>query len=212
MTAPFSGPSVIVTSTVFGDLDGSIFSVPTWTTWSPFFTVNLLPSKTKISSFSSSAGSFWPPASLDSNDHVPWNFLSSFSISALSSAHAPGALNAVNTRAPSSVKREIRIVVLRDMQRKSTLLQNEHSQQRRCTRELEVPETNLLLPFAKSSGSALNSRQPATLTTPVWRQAPAAGGRPSGSPTCARCAGREQWRRLFYPAAPGERMQSGLTS
>src|SRR5262245_44221789 len=88
MTAPCSGPSVIVTSTVFGDLDGSIFCVPTWNTLSPNFRVCLSPSKMMMNPFSWSAGSSMPPITLDSMFQEPWNFLVSFSTSALSSANA----------------------------------------------------------------------------------------------------------------------------
>ena len=74
MTVPLFGPSVIVTSMVFGDLDGSSFCVPTWITSSPFLTVCLSPSKVTMNPFSSSAGSSLPPVSLDSIVQVPWNF------------------------------------------------------------------------------------------------------------------------------------------
>src|SRR5262249_19235914 len=112
MTAPLFGPSVMVTSMVFGDLDGSIFCVPTWTTLSPILRVCLSPSKVTMNSFRSLAGSFLPPVSLDSIVQVPWNFLSSFSTSALSSARAPVPPDAVSTRVQSIVTSAIRIRVL----------------------------------------------------------------------------------------------------
>src|SRR5438132_4618677 len=110
MTVPLFGPSATVTSMVFGDLDGSSFCVPTWITSSPFLTVCLRPSKVRMSAFSSPTGSFSPPASLDSNVQVPWNFLTSFSRSAFSSARMPDPPDAAKPRAQSSATTEIRMM------------------------------------------------------------------------------------------------------
>src|SRR5580692_1668155 len=77
MTAPLFGPSATVTSRVFGNLDGSSFSVAAWITSSPFLTVYLPPSKVIVTSLNSAAGTSFPPALTDSNVQVPWNFLSS---------------------------------------------------------------------------------------------------------------------------------------
>src|SRR5262245_28817024 len=52
-----------------------------------------------------------PPATLDSIVQVPWNLLTSFSRSALSSAHAPVAPDAVSPTAKNSATREIRRMV-----------------------------------------------------------------------------------------------------
>src|SRR6516164_4315921 len=112
ITAPLFTPSATVRSTVFGDLDGSSFSVPTWITSSPFLTVNLPPSKVTVIPLKSAAGACLPPTSTDSNVQVPCNFLSSFSTSALSSAHAAVPPDAVSTRVQSSVTPAIRIAVL----------------------------------------------------------------------------------------------------
>src|SRR5216683_578005 len=121
ITVPLFGPSVIVTSMVFGDLDGSSLCVPTWTTSSPFLTVCLSPSKVRMSPFSSPAGSSLPPDSLDSNVQVPWNFLTSFSRSTLSSARVPDPLGVVKPTAQNSAAREIRILVLFDRKKRSFL-------------------------------------------------------------------------------------------
>src|SRR5207302_1918693 len=115
MTVPLFRPSVIVTSMVFGDLDGSSFCVPTWITASPFLTVCLSPSKVRRRPFSSPVGSSLPPVSLDSNVQVPWNLLTSFSRSALSSARVPDPPDAAKPTAQNSAATEIRIPVLLDM-------------------------------------------------------------------------------------------------
>src|SRR5438105_8887499 len=112
MTAPLFGPSATVTSRVFGDLDGSSFWVAAWITSSPFLTVYLSPSKVTVIPLNSAAGTFLPPASTDSNVQVPWNFLSSFSTSALPFARAPVPPHAVSTRPQSSVISALRIRVL----------------------------------------------------------------------------------------------------
>src|SRR5438132_9403750 len=112
MTIPLFGPSAIVTSMIFGDLDGSSFCVPTWITSSPFLTVCLRPSRVRMSAFSSPIGSFSLPVSLDSNVQVPWNFPTSFSRSAFSSAKVPDPPDAANPTAQNNATREIRIPVL----------------------------------------------------------------------------------------------------
>src|SRR5438552_2610391 len=112
MTAPLFGPSATVTSRAFGDLDGSSSCVAAWITWSPFLTVYLSPSKVTVIPLNSAAGTSLPPASTDSNVQVPWNFLSSFSTSALSSARTPVPPDAVSTRVQSSVPSAIRSWVL----------------------------------------------------------------------------------------------------
>src|SRR5262249_51154863 len=124
MTAPLFGPSVMVTSMAFGDFDGSSFWVPTWITLSPILTVCLSPSKMTMNSFNSPGGIAMPPVSLDSMVQVPWNFLTSFSRSALSSARAPDPPDAAKPTAQNSAAREIRIPVLLDMKRTAILLPN----------------------------------------------------------------------------------------
>src|SRR5204862_4344951 len=74
--------------------------------------VYLQPPKLTPLPLSSAAGPSLPPASTYSNVQVPWNFLSSFSTSALSSARAPVPPDAVSTRAQSSVTSAIRMRVL----------------------------------------------------------------------------------------------------
>src|SRR5437764_420712 len=128
MTAPLFGPSVIVTSMVFGDLDGSTFWVPTWITSSPLLTVCLSPSKVRTIPFSSPVGSSLPPASLDSKVQVPWNLRTSFSRSALSSARVPDPPDAAKPTAQNSAAREIRIPVLLDMERTAILPPNATTQ------------------------------------------------------------------------------------
>src|SRR5260370_14849932 len=128
MTVPLFGPSVIVTSMVFGDLDGSSFCVPTWTTSSPFLTVCLSPSKVRMNPFSSPAGSSLPPDSLDSNVQVPWNFLTSFSRFALSSARVPDPPGVVKPTAQNSAAREIRILVL--LRQEENVFPRPHNQSR----------------------------------------------------------------------------------
>src|SRR5262245_9511543 len=115
MTAPLFGPSVMVTSMALGDLDGSSFCVPTWITLSPFLTVCLSPSKVTMNPFRSSAGSSLPPVTLDSIVQAPWNFLTSFSRSALSSARVPELADAAKPTAQHSAAKEIRIPVFLDM-------------------------------------------------------------------------------------------------
>src|SRR5262245_57074817 len=112
MTVPLFTPSTTVTSRVFGDLDGSSFCLAAWITSSPFLTVYLSPSKVTVIPLNSAAGTSLPPASTDSYLQVPWNFLSSFSTSALSSARAPVPADAASTRAQSSATSTIRIRVL----------------------------------------------------------------------------------------------------
>src|SRR3954451_23853252 len=112
MTAPLLGPSVTLASRLFGDLDGSSFWVAASTTVSPALTEYLSPLKVTVIPLNRSAGSFLPPASTDSNVQVPWNFLTSFSTSALSSARAAGPPDAESPRAQSSVTSAIRIRVL----------------------------------------------------------------------------------------------------
>src|SRR5271169_4542036 len=115
MTVPLCGPSVIVTSIVLGDLDGSSFCVPTWITSSPFLTVCFSPSKVTTNIFKWSAGSSSPPVTLDSNVQVPWNFLASFSSSALSSATVPDPPDAAKPMAQNTTAEDIRILVLLDL-------------------------------------------------------------------------------------------------
>src|SRR5262245_11237768 len=68
-----------------------------------------------MNSFSSSVGSSLPPASLDSNVQVPWNFLASFSRSSFSPARVPEPADAARPTAQHSAAKEIRIPVLLDM-------------------------------------------------------------------------------------------------
>src|SRR5205807_4286183 len=75
-------------------------------------TVYLSPAKVTVIPLNSVAGTSLPPASTDSNVQVPWNFLSSFSTSALSPARAPVPPDAVSPRVQSSVTSAIRIWVL----------------------------------------------------------------------------------------------------
>src|SRR5262249_37074655 len=115
ITFPLFGPSVIVTSMVFGDFDTSSFCVPTWITSSPFLTVCFSPSKVRMNSFSSSVGRSVPPASLDSNVQEPWNFLVSFSRSSLSSSRVAEPADAARPTAQQRAAKKIRIPVLLDM-------------------------------------------------------------------------------------------------
>src|SRR5262245_1208731 len=107
MTDPFPKPSVTVPSKVLGDLDASSFCVPTWTTSLPFLTVYLSPSKVTVTSFIASAGIFLPPDSMVSIVQVPWNFLSSFSRSALSSARMLDPPDTARQHAQNSTARQI---------------------------------------------------------------------------------------------------------
>src|SRR5262249_55699226 len=75
-------------------------------------TVYLSPSKVTVIPLNRSIGTSLPPASTDSTVQAPWNFLSSFSTSAMSSTRAPVAPDAVSTRVQSSVTSAIRIRVL----------------------------------------------------------------------------------------------------
>src|SRR5262245_51289931 len=115
MTAPLFGPSLMVTSMAFGDLDGSSFWVPTWITSSPFLTVCLSPSKMTMSPFRSPGGIALPPVSLDSMVQVPWNFLTSFSRFALSSARMPDPTDAAKPTVQNNATRQIRIPALLDI-------------------------------------------------------------------------------------------------
>src|ERR1700680_1321695 len=130
MTAPLFGPSATVTSRVFGDLDGSSFCVAAWISSSPFLTVYLSPSNVTVIPLNSAAGTSLPPASTDSNVQVPWNFLSSFSTSALSSARAPVPPDAVSTSVQSSVTSAIRIRVLLHLNLTRMVLPDAKTQQR----------------------------------------------------------------------------------
>src|SRR5262245_32844379 len=106
MTVPLPGPSATVPSRVFGDLDGSSFWVAAWITLSPTLTVYLSPSKMTVMPLKLSIGISLPPASTDSTVQVPWNFLSSFSTSPLSPAHAPDQPSAAKPTALNSAARE----------------------------------------------------------------------------------------------------------
>src|SRR5262245_28931464 len=112
MTVPLPGPSATVPSMAFGDLDGSSFWLAFWITSSPTLTVYLSPSKVTVIPLKLSIGISMPPATTDSTVQVPWNFLSSFSTSALSPARAPVPPDAVSTNMHSSVASTIRIRVL----------------------------------------------------------------------------------------------------
>src|SRR5581483_7145939 len=112
MTPPLFGPSVTFASKVFGDLGGSSFIVAASTTLSSRLTEYLSPSKLTVIPLNWAAGISLPPASTDWNVQAPWNFLSSFSTSALSSAIARVPPDAVSARVQNSVKKAIRMRVL----------------------------------------------------------------------------------------------------
>src|SRR5262249_24494198 len=84
--------------------------------------------KMRTRPFNSPAGSPLPPVSLDSNVQVPWNFLTSFARSALSSARVPDPPGAAKPTAQNKATREIRIPDLLDMERTAILLPSEPAQ------------------------------------------------------------------------------------
>src|SRR5262245_7681434 len=108
MTVPLPGPSATVPSMAFGHLHGSSFWVAFWITWSPILTVYLSPSKVTVIPLNRSIGTSLPPDSTDATVQSPWNFLSSFSRSTLSSAHAPVTPDAAKLTAQNSAVRETR--------------------------------------------------------------------------------------------------------
>src|SRR5262245_15652342 len=110
-TVPLPTPSATVPSRVFGDLDGSTFCVAVWITMSPTLTVYLSPSKVTVIPLNRSIANGLPADSTDSTVQVPWNFLSSFSTSALSSARALGT-DASSPSVQNNVTTAIRIHVL----------------------------------------------------------------------------------------------------
>src|SRR5947209_2962226 len=181
MTAPLFGPSATVTSRAFGDLDGSSFCVAAWITSSPFLTVYLSASKVTVITLNSAAGTSLPPASTDSNVQVPWNFLSSFSTSALSPARPPVPPDAVSTRVQSSVTSAIRIRVLLHLHLTTMVSLNDPAQQPGPPR-------------------ARRSRRPSTL--PPARGPQRTPTRPGRPPWLARPGKPARTRGTLPPAAP----------